>query len=223
MCLEGGVRGVLVQMAASSSSSEFEWGERVAGLENSYERMCFRGVWYGLYDCVHVRSLAEEPHVGKIMRLYEEDGKREMRVRWFLRSGELPLSVSKELSARDKKELFIAQGSVKGVENVNLVETIVRKINVLCTAKIPRNPQPSQQQVAGAHYFFNRAYDASQRKLLKIDRVDKVLAGKFYNKPEWLVNASWEDLGRKRLSPDSTESSCGIEDMKVKKFKGDSS
>jgi hypothetical protein len=54
-------------------------------------------------------------------------------------------------------------------------ETIVRKINVLCTAKIPRNPQPSQQQVAGAHYFFNRAYDASQRKLLKIDRVDKVL------------------------------------------------
>jgi hypothetical protein len=123
VCLEGGVRGVLVQMAASSSSSEFEWGE-------SYELMCFRGVWYGLYDCVHVRSLAEEPHVGKIMRLYEEDGKRKMRVRWFLRSGELPLSESKELSARDKKELFIAQGSVKGVENVNLVVRLGSNLHV---------------------------------------------------------------------------------------------
>jgi hypothetical protein len=125
--------GVWDEMAggASSSSSEFEWGEKVAGLENSYERMCFRGVWYSLYDCVHVRSLAEEPHAGKIMRLYEEDGNRKMRVRWFLRSYELPFGVSKDLSVKSKKELFIAQGSVKGVENVNLVVRLRSGVYVL--------------------------------------------------------------------------------------------
>ncbi|KAG0590396.1 hypothetical protein M758_1G092200 [Ceratodon purpureus] len=171
---------------ASSSTGEFEWGGKVQGSDSSYEQMRYRGTWYALYDCVHIRSDGEEPHVGKIMRMYEENGTRWVRVRWFMKGHELPFLVTKDLSGKNKKELYIGQGSVKGVENVNRVETIVRKVSVVCTARCSRNPQPSQQIVDGADYIFNKAYDAQERKLVKMDRIEKGLASKLFNQERHL-------------------------------------
>ena len=54
-------------------------------------------------------------------------------------------------------------------------ETIERKVIVLCTARYPRNPQPSQKQVDAADYIFNRVYDTLQKKLVKMDRIEKNL------------------------------------------------
>lgn len=205
--------------ASSSSSGElFEWGERVKASVSSYEWMRYRGVRYSLYDCVHVRSDRVHPHVGKIMRLWEEDGKRKLRVRWFLREYELPLPVRAGLSSdsKDPKELFIAVGSVKGVENEILVETILRKVTVLCTAtfKVPKNLQPAPQHVDEAHYFFGRAYDAKEKKLVRMDKIflkmDRTLALKLWNKAEWIVYEdiksptsvmTFETVARKRSSP----------------------
>ena len=100
----------------------FQWGERVAGSDTSYERMRYKGVWYNVLDCVEVRSGLVLPHVGKLMRLYEEGGRRKVRVRWFFRTSELPYSVTRDLSSKsNNKELFLGQGSLLGVENENVV------------------------------------------------------------------------------------------------------
>lgn len=69
-------------------------------------------------------------------------------------------------------------------------ETIIGKVTVLCTAKCPRNPQPSQHQVDEADYFFNKVYDAKNQKLVKMEqfeRTEKSL-GKWHDS---ILNNNW--------------------------------
>lgn len=181
---------VLADMAQTLGTMEFQWGKNIAGSTQSYESMLYNGIRYNLYDCAFIRSDLVEPHIGKLMRLYEEGGRPMIRVRWFFRAAELPSTMIKVLGQEtlqeDPKELFIAQGNLKGVENENVVEVILGKARVLCTAKIPKNPAPSESLLENAHFFFNKAYDVSNKRLVGIERIDKSLASRFINKPEWL-------------------------------------
>lgn len=164
-------------MAGSSSSQAFQWGNKVAGSLSSYESMFFKGVRYDLYDCVFVRSGLAEPHLGKLMRLFDdEEGVKKVRLRWFIRPFELPGGANKDFQKEPNvKEVFIAQGNFKGVENENAVEVLLGKATVLCTAKFQDNPVPSQLVVDKAHFVFNRVYDVSNKRLGKIDKIDKSL------------------------------------------------
>ena len=162
-------------MAGSSRGSLFRWGPKVTGSVSSYESMHFRGIRYSLYDCVLVRSGLAEPHLGKLMRLFDDEGVMKVRLRWFMRLAELPGVARKDIQMPNTKEVFIAQGNLKGVENDNPVEVILRKATVLCTARCRDNPVPSPLHVDRAHGFFNRVYDVSNKRLGKIDRIDKSL------------------------------------------------
>lgn len=112
-------------MAQTLGTMEFQWGKNIAGSTQSYESMLYNGIRYNLYDCAFIRSDLVEPHIGKLMRLYEEGGRPMIRVRWFFRAAELPSTMIKVLGQEtlqeDPKELFIAQGNLKGVENENVV------------------------------------------------------------------------------------------------------
>lgn len=165
-------------MAESSSrGSVFQWGVKVAGSLSSYESMCFNGVRYDLYDCVFVRSGLVEPYLGKIMRMFEDEHNvKKVRLRWFFRHYELPVSARKDIrQGENKKDVYIAQGNMRGVENENPVQVILGKAVVLCTAKCRDNPLPSQLQVDGAHHIFCRVFDVSNRKLGKLDKIDRSL------------------------------------------------
>lgn len=168
-------------MAGSSSCPVFQWGKKQAGTDSSYESMCYKGVWYGLYDCVFCRSGMKKPYVGKLMRLYEDEGgARKVRIRWFLRPYELPVSVIRDLPKHvdNTNELFIALGSAKGVENDNKVEVILGTAFALCTARYRDNLVPPRLHVDGAHHFFNRAYDVSKKKVVKLANIENKALGK---------------------------------------------
>ena len=73
-------------------------------------------MWYSVNDCTFLNPY----HIGKLMSLYEENGQRKVRVRWFLQ----PEEFMEEPRKTDAKEVFIAMGKV-GVENVNMVVIIL--------------------------------------------------------------------------------------------------
>lgn len=95
---------------------EFMWGEKVMDIGSSkrYRSMRYEGVWYSIHDCVWVNP----NHVGKLMRLFEDKGQRKIRIRWFLRAEEF---VEVPPCMTDPKEVFIAMGGKRGVENEVLV------------------------------------------------------------------------------------------------------
>jgi hypothetical protein len=100
-------------------NSEFMWGEKLLDVmpgRTSYKSMRYGGLWYSVNDCAFLNP----DHIGKLMSLYEENGQRKVRVRWFLR----PEEFMEEPRKTAPKEVFIAMGKV-GVENVNLVVIIL--------------------------------------------------------------------------------------------------
>lgn len=124
----------LSDMAAERSIDPFEWGDKVPDSASSYISMRYQGEWFRVGDCAEFRS---EPHympyVGKIYRLYEGAGGNMVRVRWFFRARELPrFCLTVPPATMNPKEVFIALGHVKGVENENKV-VIIRSIHVLAS------------------------------------------------------------------------------------------
>lgn len=135
-----------------------------------------KGVWYTLHDSVFVRSALSEPSLGKLMRLYDERGVKKVHIRWFIRFEELPLCVRRVTPpGKVRKEVFIALGNIKGVENENVVEVLLGKATVLCTAKCRNNPVPLELHVENAHHVINRVYNAYEKKFLKMDQIEKSL------------------------------------------------
>lgn len=202
------------EMAESLSSDVFQWGKKQAGTSSSYESMCLKGVWYNLYDNVFCRSGRTKPYVGKLMRLFEEDGVKKVRIRWFFRPEELPLFVRKDFSSNmlQSKELFIGLGSGVGVENENLVNVICGKAMVLCIAKVKDNPLPSSAQLESAHHFFSKAYDIGKKKLVKLGNIlNKLLVEKMCNKEEWMLEKVHED----DCIEESCEANVGFEEEKI--------
>ncbi|KAG7625368.1 RNA recognition motif domain [Arabidopsis thaliana x Arabidopsis arenosa] len=60
-------------------------------------------------------------------------------------------------------ELFLACGDEKGVSNINDVETIMGKCNVVCTSDDRRNPRPGTKELRRAKYIFSRTFDTRLR------------------------------------------------------------
>ena len=100
--------------------ADIQWGNLKEDSNNTslklYSSFFSEGVEYKLYDNVEVYNDTEEPHIGKIVKLWEDksNGERKVLIRWFFKN--------KELKAKpdgNPKEVFLAFGKGKGVTNEN--------------------------------------------------------------------------------------------------------
>ncbi|KAG4954190.1 hypothetical protein JHK87_039784 [Glycine soja] len=162
--------------------SPFAWGKKrgMGGKKKDvqfYESFSFDGAEYAINDTVCLQSGigGGEPHIGRLIKIWEtRDKSRKVKVQWFFR----PAEICKYMVGIEVKpnELFLACGGdgAKGFANVNPLEAIVGKCNVVCISKDVGNPQPSGE--AKADYVYYRFFDVVQLKV--VDQIDvKVAAG----------------------------------------------
>ncbi|XP_051137302.1 protein ANTI-SILENCING 1 [Andrographis paniculata] len=143
---------------------EFKWLKKrgIGGKKKDvrfYESFTYDGVDYALYDCVYMHKEGEpEPYIGKLVKIWEtSDKSKKIKVQWFFR----PSEIAYYLKDADVlvNELFLASGDGIGVVNLNPLEAIAGKCNVVCTSDDPRNRQPSAEELKMAHYVFYRTFD----------------------------------------------------------------
>ncbi|XP_030946678.1 protein ANTI-SILENCING 1 [Quercus lobata] len=159
---------------------EFEWGKKrgVGGKKKDvqfYETFTYDGVEYSLYDSVYLYKEGEpDPYVGKIIKIWENSDKtKKVKILWFFRPCEIQNFLGNEDSAEN--ELFLASGEGVGLANVNPLEAISGKCNVVCTSKDSRNPQPSDEELQAADFIFCRAFDVGNHRIL--DKIEEKVAG----------------------------------------------
>ncbi|XP_068334514.1 protein ANTI-SILENCING 1-like [Pyrus communis] len=150
---------------------QFKWGEKAGDRNNRgsqfYLSFTMEGVEYFLYDSVylyHAGSL--ETYIGKLVSIFEtETHEKKVRVLWFFRPAEICNFLG------DYKphwnELFLGSGEGKGLSNINPLEAIAGKCNVVCTSKDDRNRQPSKEELRTANYFFCRTFDVGKCEILE--------------------------------------------------------
>lgn len=171
-------------MAAEEPSKlddpEFQWGKKkgVGGKKKDvqfYSSFTYDGVEYTLYDSVYLYKEGEpEPYIGKLIKIWETaDKAKKVKVLWYFRPGEIRNFL--EGCEVGGNELFLACGDGVGLANLNPLEAIVGKCNVLCILKDSRNPQPSNEELHLAEFVFYRFFDVGQRKVL--DKIDDMIAG----------------------------------------------
>ncbi|TKY58266.1 BAH and coiled-coil domain-containing protein 1 [Spatholobus suberectus] len=162
------------------SEYEFAWGKKrgMGGKRKDvqfYESFTLEGVVYSLNDAVYLHNgSGGEPHIGKLIKIWENrDKSRKVKVQWFFR----PSEIRKFLEGIETKEneLFLACGDGKGFANVNPLEAIDGKCNVVCVSKEVGNAQPSDEAVQMADFVFYRFYDVGQYKI--VDKIDDKNAG----------------------------------------------
>ncbi|CAI9102761.1 OLC1v1001081C1 [Oldenlandia corymbosa var. corymbosa] len=149
---------------------EFSWGRKrcVGGPDGSvqfYDSFTFDGVEYFLFDCVYLWCDDHpEPYIGKLVKIWETaNRKRKVKVVWFFRPSEVQHWLGDMKPSEN--ELFLASGEGKGLFNLNPLETICGKCNVVCTSKDPRNPQPTAVDLSKADYLFYRTFDVQSCKI----------------------------------------------------------
>ncbi|XP_075642193.1 protein ANTI-SILENCING 1 [Castanea sativa] len=159
---------------------EFEWGKKrgVGGKKKDvqfYETFTYDGVEYSLYDSVYLYKEGEpDPYVGKIIKIWENSDKtKKVKILWFFRPCEIQNFLGNEDSAEN--ELFLASGEGVGLANVNPLEAISGKCNVVCTSKDSRNPQPSDEELQAADFIFCRAFDVGNHRIL--GKIEEKVAG----------------------------------------------
>ncbi|KAK4801756.1 hypothetical protein SAY86_022243 [Trapa natans] len=166
--------------ADQSDNVEFKWGKKrgVGGTKKDvrfYESFSYDGVEYTLYDSVYLYEESEpEPYIGKLIKIWENpDKSKRVKILWFFRSCE----IQNYLGSEDvhENELFLASGEGLGLANVNPLEAIAGKCNVICTSKDERNSPPSDEEVAMAEFVFFRTFDVGQQKIS--DKIDEKIAG----------------------------------------------
>ncbi|TMW94842.1 hypothetical protein EJD97_009731 [Solanum chilense] len=156
---------------------EFVWGRKrgIGGKRKEvqfYESFIYDGVEYTLYDCVYMHKEGELPYIGKIIKIWENpDKSRKVKIQWFFRSTEI-LYHLKDVNVAEN-EVFLASGEGTGLANVNPLEAIAGRCNVICTSEDNRNPQPSDEEVKLADYVFYRAFDVGTCAILD-KMIDKV-------------------------------------------------
>ncbi|XP_052726899.1 protein ANTI-SILENCING 1 [Vigna angularis] len=150
---------------------DFKWGKkRGVGVKNKdthyYESFVYEGVEYFLYDCVYLFSTDHvETSIGKLIKIYERPTREKMiKVVWFFR----PMEIRNFLGNYQPcwNELFLASGEDKGLSDVNYLESIIGKCNVVCTSKDKRNPKPSETELNKADYFFSCTFDVGRRVII---------------------------------------------------------
>ncbi|KAK9148887.1 hypothetical protein Scep_007644 [Stephania cephalantha] len=166
--------------APASENLEFSWGKKrgIGGKKKEvqfYESFIFDGDEYCLFDCVYLYKDGEpEPYIGKIIKIWEQpQNKNKIKVLWFFR----PKEVKNWLQDFEpqENEIFLASGEGVGLANINPVEAIAGKCNVVCTSKDSRNPQPSEEELRRADYVFCRTFNVATRTIS--DKIDDKIAG----------------------------------------------
>ncbi|KAJ6295533.1 hypothetical protein OIU78_023542 [Salix suchowensis] len=115
-----------------------------------------------------------EPYIGKLIKIWENaDKTKKVKVLWFFRPREISNYLGDEKTHMN--ELFLASGEGVGNANVNPLEAIAGKCNVVCSSKDSRNPQPSDEELQEADFVFYRAFDVGNCRIL--DKIDEKIAG----------------------------------------------
>ncbi|XWS16409.1 hypothetical protein CRYUN_Cryun34aG0085000 [Craigia yunnanensis] len=166
----------------------FKWGiEKGVGGKNRdiifYESFTYEGEEYFVYDCVYFDIGQPEAFIGKLVKMFEGPSHvKKMKVVWFMR----PNEIRNYLGDYEPRwnEIFLASGQGRGVSNINLVESIVGKCNVVCTSNDRRNTQASEADLRWADYFFCCHFDVEELAILDVfpDMVDRVKVEHFLNK-----------------------------------------
>ncbi|XAR69316.1 hypothetical protein NMG60_11000856 [Bertholletia excelsa] len=170
---------------------EFKWGKKrgLGGRKKEvqfYESFRYDGIDYTLHDCVYMHKEGEpEPYVGKLIKIWEHTGiTKKVKVHWFFHPSEIVNWLGEEKVLQN--EIFLASGEGAGVANVNSLEAIAGKCNVVCISKDSRNSQPSEQELEMADYVFYRTFDVNHCTIS--DRIDDKVAGlevkSIFNKKE---------------------------------------
>ncbi|KAL8537173.1 hypothetical protein ACS0TY_012380 [Phlomoides rotata] len=159
---------------------EFKWGKkRGVGGKNKevrfYESFTYDGVEYALYDCVFMYKEGEPaPYIAKLVKIWENgDKSKRIKVHWFFRPSEIS-NYLKDVEVSEN-ELFFASGKGTGLANINLLEPIAGKCNVVCISTDNRNPQPSAKEIQMADYLFYRVFDVES--LTISDKMDDEVGG----------------------------------------------
>ncbi|KAK6927414.1 hypothetical protein RJ641_006005 [Dillenia turbinata] len=159
---------------------DFKWGKKrgVGGKKKEvqfYESFTYDGVEYRLYDSVYVYQDGEEvPHIGKIIKIWENpDKSKKVKLLWYFH----PIEILHWIEGVEtlENELFLASGEGVGLANVNPLEAIAGKSNVICISSDSRNPQPSDGVLQMADYVFYRTFDVG--KCAVVDKIDEKICG----------------------------------------------
>ncbi|KAG7972891.1 hypothetical protein I3843_07G204100 [Carya illinoinensis] len=162
---------------------EFEWGKKQGvGKKGEgetqkevqfYQSFTYDGMEYDLYDTVYLHNDdGPGPYIGKLIEIWENPDKtKEVVVLWFFR----PYEIDLEVEGTAKNELFLASGEGVGLANVNPLEAIAGKCDIICTSKDSRNPQPSDEELKTADFIFYRAFDVKHGRVL--DQIEEEVAG----------------------------------------------
>ncbi|KAB5553265.1 hypothetical protein DKX38_010576 [Salix brachista] len=166
--------------AKTVENIEFKWGKQrgVGGKKKDvkfYESFSYDGVEYALYDSVYMYKEGEtEPYIGKLIKIWENaDMTKKVKVLWFFCPREISNYLGDEKTPEN--ELFLASGEGVGSTNVNPLEAIAGKCNVVCSSKDSRNPQSSDEELQEADFVFYRTFDVGNCRIL--DKIDDKIAG----------------------------------------------
>ncbi|KAK1550105.1 hypothetical protein Q3G72_013756 [Acer saccharum] len=165
---------------AEVENPEFKWGKKrgIGGKKKDvqfYGSFTYDGVEYNLYDCVYMYKEDEaEPYIGKLIKIWEHSDKtKRVKVLWFFRPCELASFLGNDQALEN--ELFLACGEGAGLVNINPLEAIAGKCNVICISKDSRNPQPSNEELQMSDFVFYRTFDVGHRQIL--DKMGEKVAG----------------------------------------------
>lgn len=106
----------------SFNETNFVWGAKLTG--SNYKSVTLRGELFALGDCVRCPLKSREGHVGKIVKLSQQEGRKMCRIRSFYSTSEFPPSVKGLDCTPEPKELFLASGEGPGVEKDVLLVSI---------------------------------------------------------------------------------------------------
>ncbi|KAF5748240.1 hypothetical protein HS088_TW04G00192 [Tripterygium wilfordii] len=198
---------------------EFRWGKKrgFGGKKKDvrfYESFNYDNIEYTLYDCVYLYKEGEsEPFIGKLIKIWENSDKtRRVKVLWFFRPCEILNYLGAEVPLDN--ELFLASGEGVGLANVNPLEAIAGKCNVVCISKDERNPPSSDEQVQLADFVFYRTFDVGLCEIS--DKIKENIAGievRFILNRQDLRKSDGVaiDSDKKKVSGNATPRADGVE------------
>ncbi|XP_058751837.1 protein ANTI-SILENCING 1-like [Vicia villosa] len=186
---------VFVEMPPSSNRCceeegvcDFKWGNRKgidAGSKDTvlYESFVYDGVEYFLYDCVYFYHTDHvETSIGKLVKMFERDGRKMIDVVWFFR----PMEIRNFHGSYKPfwNELFLASGKGIGVSNCNLLESIIGKCSVVCTSEDKRNPKLSEIERKKADFYFKCTFNVDRCAIEDKfpDTINGIEVEQFFNK-----------------------------------------
>nr|XP_043626519.1 protein ANTI-SILENCING 1-like [Erigeron canadensis] len=214
----------------------FSWGHKEPPGDKNLNRQYYRsftydGVEYLLYDTVYLWAEGQpSPHIGKIVKIFETPHlEKKVKVVWYFR----PSEVEKWLKGTRvlHNELFLASGQGLGLFNINALETISGKCNVICTSNDGRNPKASMEGLKMSTYVFSRTFDVKECRISEIfpDKIAGVPVGHFFNpKPkenskvtvvkDLVLRIPTSNVGKLTSSSSSASDSCHPKKRKLLDF-----